>query len=63
MIFFLDQIDPFVAETGMKVTPIPITLLDNRSGFVLGDEWKDEIEAKGITVEIIDQSDLQPRSI
>ena len=42
----------------MNVVPIPCTLIDERTGYYLGKDWKDEIEGKGITVELITKEDL-----
>ena len=59
MIFFEEDIQPFTAASGMKITPISCELKDNRQGYYLGDEWKEEIEAKGTTTELITKEDLK----
>lgn len=58
MIYFEENIQPFTAESGMKVSPIACELTDNRQGYYLGDEWKEEVEAKGATTEQITKDDL-----
>lgn len=63
MIFFTKKIEPFKAEKGMQVSPIPCELTDNRTGFFLGDEWTTEIEAKGGEVETITKEDLKKDEI
>lgn len=59
MIFFEENIQPFTAENGMKIKPISCELKDNRQGYYLGDEWKEEIESKGATTEQITKDDLK----
>lgn len=59
MIFFTTLIEPFIASTGMLVLPCHCELKDGRTGYFLGDDWKEEIEAKAVTVEIITKEDLK----
>ena len=58
LIFFTTEVAPFTATTGMNVSPIPCTLTDERTGWYLGKAWQEEIEAKGVTVELIEKTDL-----
>jgi len=58
LIFFTTEVAPFTATTGMNVVPIPCTLTDERTGWYLGKAWQEEIEAKGVTVELIEKTDL-----
>jgi|GEM_PF-2714051 len=58
LIFFTTEVAPFTATIKMNVVPIPCTLIDERTGYYLGKDWKDEIEGKGITVELITKEDL-----
>jgi len=59
LIFFTTEVAPFTATTGMNVVPIPCTLTDERTGWYLSKAWQEEIEAKGVTVEIITVSDIK----
>ena len=63
MIFFEENINSFTVANGMQVTPIPCELNDSRQGFYLGEDWKEEIEAKGATVELIEKEDLKIKEI
>lgn len=63
MIFFTTHIEPFRALTGMLVSPCACELKDGRKGYFLGDDWIEEIEAKGITVEEITKEDLKQEEI
>lgn len=59
MIYFTKNIPPFNAANGMRVSPIACELKDNRTGYYLGKDWREEIEAKGATVELIEKKDLK----
>lgn len=59
MIFFTENITPFNAANGMRVTPIACELNDNRTGFRASDAWKDELESKGVHAEVISEEDLK----
>lgn len=63
MIFFTTHIEPFRASTGMLVSPCQCELKDGRKGYFLGDDWREEIEAKGVTVELITKDDLKVKEI
>jgi hypothetical protein len=58
LIFFTTEVAPFKSTTGMNVVPVPCTLTDERTGWFLGKDWQEEIEAKGVTVELIEKTDL-----
>jgi len=58
LIFFTTEVALFTATTGMNVSPIPCTLTDERTGWYLSKAWQEEIEAKGVTVELIEKTDL-----
>ena len=62
MIYFEEEIMPFKAGADM-CRPIPCELKDNRQGYYLGDDWKEEIEAKGATTEPIEKQDLKIEEI
>lgn len=61
MIFFTEKIKPFYEKGNPHiVSPIgEVTLKDNRIGYVLGDDKKASIEAKGVSVEIISKDDIK----
>lgn len=60
MIFFTEQIDTFYEEGNPHpITPISVTLKDNRVGYFLGDDKRNAIEAKGISVNIISHDDME----
>lgn len=59
LIFFTTEIKPFKAKTGVMVSPCGCQLKDGRKGFFLGEDWRREIEAKGLTVEIITKQDIK----
>lgn len=63
MIFWTKHIEPFTASTGMLVSPCQCELKDGRKGYFLGENWREEIEAKGVTVEIITKADLKQQEI
>ncbi len=63
MIFFTQNIAPFNAENGMKVSPIPCELIDNRLGFYISVFWQEELEARGAITEPITRADLKPAEI
>lgn len=63
MIYFEKEIKPFKTSKGMKVNPIPCELKDSRKGYYLGYNWKEEIEAKGATTELIKKEDLKIEEI
>ena len=58
MIFWTEHIEPFKAGT-RNCVPCACELKDGRIGYFLGNDWKQEIEAKGVTVEIITKADLK----
>lgn len=63
MIFFTTHIEPFTASTGMLVSPCQCELKNGRKGYFLGEDWKEEIKGKGVTVEIITKADLKEQEI
>lgn len=63
LIFWQTEIQPFTAATGVQVTPCACELKDGRTGYYLGFDWKQEIEAKGATVELITTDNLVQHDI
>lgn len=59
LIFFTRYIKPFKAAIGVQVSPCPCELKDGRKGYFLGEDWREEIEGKGVTVELITKEDLK----
>lgn len=47
----------------MKVSPIPCELTDGRTGYFLGSDWQDEIEAKGAIVEQVVKEQIKALEI
>lgn len=59
MIFFTQNIEPFISNSGMNVSPTPCTLTDNREGFYFAvNTWNSELEAKGAVLEQITREDI-----
>lgn len=58
MIFFIEQIEPFLTIKNMRVTPKPCTLADGRNGFFLGSDWEMEILKKGCEIEYITKEEI-----
>lgn len=56
MIYFFENIEQFVSESGMKVTPIIAGTLNNQVLYKLSDHWRSEIENKGAIVVQVDLS-------
>jgi|11BtaG_2_1085332.scaffolds.fasta_scaffold195945_2 hypothetical protein len=59
LIFFEDEINPFKSVIGVTVSPQKVELKDGRKGYFLGDDWREEMESKGGTVEVITKNDLK----
>lgn len=57
LIFFTDG-TKFKSGT-RNCAPIPCELKDGRKGFYLGNDWKEEIESRGITTEQITKNDIK----
>ena len=58
MIFWTENIQPFKSGT-RNCVPCACELKDGRAGYFLGDDWKNEIEGRGVTIEIITKADLK----
>lgn len=58
VLFYTKDIPMFTSKTGMKVKGQFKELKDGRKGFVLGANWKEEIETK-TEVEFISKNDLK----
>lgn len=58
MIFFTENIKPFNASNGMKITPYPCKLIDGRIGYCADDFWSVELEAKGAIIEQITKEEI-----
>lgn len=56
MIYFFENIEPFVSESGMKVTPLKVGTLNGQMLYKLSDHWQSEIECKGAVVVQVDLS-------
>ena len=59
MIFFEKKLDPFYSNCGMRVLPEKCELLNGLKGFVVGIEWKKEIEEKGVIVKEVNKSNIK----
>jgi hypothetical protein len=53
MIFWTKDIGDFKLSTGMRISPIPCTLKNDRVGFYLADDKKEVVESKGAVTEQI----------
>lgn len=62
MIFWTEKIEPFKAGT-RNCVPCACELKDERTGYFLGEDWREEIEGKGVSVEIITKEDLKQEEI
>jgi len=62
LIFWTTFLKPFKAKTGMRVSPAPCELIDGRTGYCLGADWREEIEAKGVEVEEISKEQIKQES-
>ena len=59
MIFFTQNIDPFISQSGIKLVPTPCTLTDNRDGFYFAvDTWNEELKIKGAVLEQITKEQI-----
>lgn len=61
LIFWTTEIKPFKAQT-RNCVPCLCELKDGRKGWFLGEDWKEEIEAK-TEVELISKNDLKEEEI
>ena len=62
LIFWETFLEPFIASSGMRVSPAPCELIDGRTGYCLGADWREEIEAKGVEVEEISKEQIKQES-
>lgn len=50
MIYFFENIEPFVTISGMNIHPIEVGYFEGKKVFGLSDFWREEIEAQGVLI-------------